>query len=135
MSNIFKIMLYMITIIVVIGCSKSTTEPSEIDIPDLYKTWLHSYEEQETYYPELFRPDDYKEFLASRFRMKYTFNKNGSCQWMVLSPDDAHYLQSGTFRRYDMKVFIFDNNGTLQDHLSFKIINLQQNLLETTRID
>ena len=112
---------------------KKTTDPSELQ--DLYKTWVHSYEEQDMYYPQLFRPVDYKEFLPSRFRMQYTFNQNGSCQWMVLDPKDAHYLQSGTFLRHEQTVLIYDTNGTLQEGVSFKIINLQHNLLETTRID
>jgi hypothetical protein len=113
-----------------ISCSKST-EPSEF----IYNTWVHSYEEQDTYYPQLFRPIDYKEFGASRFRMEYTFNQDGSCQWKVLDPKDAHYLQSGTFLRVEEKVLIFDTDGTLKEYISFKITNLKENLLETTRIE
>lgn len=133
-------MKYMYTLFVVllvmycISCSK-ITETSEFDIIDINKTWVHSYEEQDTYYPQLFRPIDYKEFGASRFRMQYTFNQDGSCQWMVLDPTDAHYLQTGTFVRKEQAVHIYDTDGSLQETISFKIKNLKKNLLEITRIE
>ena len=67
--------------------------------------------------------------------MQYTFNKDGSCHWLDLDPRDAHYFQSGTFSRIEQTVLIYDNDGTLQDYISFKITNLKQNLLEITRIE
>lgn len=117
-----------------IGCRK-VTGPSEFNNGDLYKTWVHSYEEQNTYDPQLFRPIDYKEFEPSRFRMQYTFREDGSCQWMVLDPRDAHYLQSGTFLRTERTVFIFDSDERLQEDVSFKITSLEKNLLEATTIE
>jgi hypothetical protein len=115
-----------------ISCKKST-EPSEFDIQDLYNTWVHSYEEQNN--QKVFRPIDYKEFPASRFRMKYIFKENNLCQWLVLAMDDAHYLQSGTWVQEKSSIFISDSNGTLQENISFSIINLKQKLLEIAPIN
>ena len=128
------ILFVVLLVIYCISCSNST-ETSELDNEDIYTTWVHSYEEQNTYYPQLFRPIDYKEFGASRFRMQYTFNQDGSCQWLVLDAGDAHYFQSGTFLRIEQTVLIYDTYGTLQDYISFKITNLKQNLLEITRTE
>jgi hypothetical protein len=114
-------------------CSEGTIT-SEFLLGDIYNTWVHSYEEQDAYYPQLYRPIDYKEFGDSRFRMQYTFNQDSSCQWMVADPGDAHYLQSGTFLRKEQTVLIYDIDGTFQENISFKIINLKHDLLEIERI-
>ncbi len=128
----------MIILILTIGCSKSTTEPSGFDIQDLYKTWIHSFEEQNNYTQHIYRPINYKEFPASWFRLKYIFEPDSTCQWLVLADNDAHYLQFGTWEitsNNELTMLIYDSTGTLQEYVSFKIIDLQQDLLEMTPID
>jgi len=72
---------------------------SDINIEYLCQHWVHSSEEQEpTNQDQIYRPKDFKEFPASRFRMAYIFNKNGDCQWYYLSPDDTHRFKHGNWR-------------------------------------
>ena|SRR3989338_2663901 len=98
----------------------------------LYQSWFHSYEEQESCAEpvEIYRPEGFKEFPPSRFRMNYIFKEDGSCQWLVLHPADAHYLTSGTWevsRDDDQIVLIYDQQHNL--HHSLRIIEMQKNLL------
>ncbi|MEK6564086.1 MAG: hypothetical protein AABZ65_03540 [Candidatus Omnitrophota bacterium] len=103
----------------------------------LYQTWFHSYEEQEsrTESIETYRPEGLNEFPPSRFRNKYIFKEDGSCQWLVLHPADAHYLKSGTWevsRNETQVILIYDQHHNLQK--SFKIIEIQKDLLRIKSI-
>ncbi|HAH20686.1 MAG: hypothetical protein A2Y00_04750 [Omnitrophica WOR_2 bacterium GWF2_43_52] len=98
----------------------------------LYQTWFNSYEEQEsrTESIETYRPEGFKEFPPSRFRNEYIFKEDGSCQWLVLHPADAHYLKSGTWEVSpddDQVILIYDQQHSLQK--SFRIIEIQKDLL------
>ena len=132
-TNILKLFLVVILISIFKSCSKSATESTGIDLKDLYTTWVHSYEEDSNNEIDTYRPDDYLEFPASRFRMKYVFSPNSTCQWLVLADDDGHYLESGTWEAMgssELTILIYDSNRILQENISFKISNLEKNLLE-----
>ena len=98
----------------------------------VYQAWFHSYEEQKNRAEpiEIYRPEGFKEFPLSRFRMEYIFKEDGSCQWLVLHPADAHYLKSGTWevsRDETQVILIYDQQHNLQK--SFRIIEIQKDLL------
>lgn len=64
----------------------------------LARHWIHSSEEQNDDKVQIFRPERFKEFPPSRFRMEYVFRKNGDCEWYYLSPDDAHRFKTGKWK-------------------------------------
>jgi len=76
-----------------------TTTPIS-DLPTdqnaLYKEWIHFREEDDDPTIAVYRPSDFVSLTPSRFRMKYRFQENGSCSWLSLAPNDAHYMTNGT---------------------------------------
>ncbi len=56
--------------------------------------WSHAREsETEATGGLLFQPEDGREFPPSRFRQRYTFAADGSCEWLWLAPTDAHAMK------------------------------------------
>jgi len=79
--------------------TQTTTAPISdlpIDLNALYKEWIHSREEEKDPAIAIYRPSDSVSLPPSRFRMKYRFQENGSCSWLTLAPNDAHYMTNGT---------------------------------------
>ncbi len=133
MNNSIKSLILISFICIFLCCSTNDPDQNEIDMSYFYKTWINSFEEQSTTKRFIYRPEGFKIFQPSWFRMKYIFNEDNSCNWLVLAPDDAHYLQSGTWisSRYNKNsVLIHDTAGILQEDLSFVIVNLKESLLE-----
>ena len=125
-------------VLVVNACQKGPNEPSEIKMQDFYQTWVHSYEENSTDTSDVYRPESYKEFQPSRFRRMYIFEEDGTCQWLVLHPADAHYIESGTWLtsgKDNREILLYDANGQYQKSISFRIQTLQKALLEITAIE
>lgn len=130
-------MALIFLIFIVNACQKGPNEP-EIKMQDFYKTWVHSYEENANDTSEVYRPESYKEFQASRFRMIYTFEELGNCQWFVLHPADAHYFESGTWLTSgedNREILLYNAEGQLQKFISFRIQTLQRDLLQITSIE
>jgi hypothetical protein len=130
--------LIFFAIFCIFSCS-SSTDPEEdmIDMKYFSGSWLNSYEEEDTNTNFIYRPENYKSFPSSWFRMKYVFNEDNSCQWLVLAGNDAHYLKSGTWtqsRYNNNSIIIHDSAGVLQENKSFVIVRLEENLLEFKRI-
>ncbi len=94
----------------------SSTKYQEPVPTELFQHWKHSYEEQISQGSEsVYRPANFMSFPPSRFRMEYVFNQNGTCQYLELSPTDAHYLKSCRFS-YDnrvIKLYALDADETL----------------------
>ena len=79
------------------SCSAQTL--TRINTEYLCQHWVNSREEQqETDTDQIYRPKDFKEFPASRFRMQYIFYKSGDCEWYYLAPDDGHNFRPGKWR-------------------------------------
>lgn len=79
--------------------------------------WVHAVEEDGSDGVQVYRPERYRDFPAARFRMRYVFTSSGACEWLFLSPSDAHFMKSCTYRvdvdtlkvrqdTYEMKYFI-----------------------------
>ena len=77
------------------SCHNPTNGLDENSNPLLINCWKHSYEEDPSDGVDLYRPCDSMEFPPSRFRETMTFRENGECEFLVLSPNDAHYFQNG----------------------------------------
>lgn len=90
-------MRILIAILVLSSLACSSTKKVKVN-DELVGCWLHDREsEQEGSDFKLFAPCTSKTFPASRFRNMYQFKEDGTCNWLVLSPNDAHYLQDGTY--------------------------------------
>jgi len=107
---------------------------SGIDTAHLCRHWVHSVEEQTPNEKvQIYRPADFKQFPASRFRMQYIFYKNGDCEWYYLSPDDAHRFKSGKWRidSKDKNVLQIVKRDSME---SYRIIELTKDILRIVPI-
>ena len=78
-----------------LGCEEKPLYPENAH---LYQVWTHAFEEQEANTTSLiFRPSDSQTFAPSRYRETMAFNADGTCEFLVLHPADAHYTEQGTF--------------------------------------
>ena len=71
---------------------------SDTDQQLIFNKWVHSQEEQaEVKGHQIYRPSDFKEFPASRFRQVFDFKEDGTCEYMYLHPTDKHSMKPGTW--------------------------------------
>ncbi|QNR25157.1 hypothetical protein [Croceimicrobium hydrocarbonivorans] len=76
--------------------------------------WTDSREESTIDF-NIFRPCDYKEFPISRYRFMMVLEENQECQWLYLSPNDAHSMVPGTwkFDESSRTLSIFSSDGKM----------------------
>jgi hypothetical protein len=110
------------------------SQPSDLqtDTSALYQDWTRSFEEEKDpndYTEMIFRPSDSRTFPVSRFRLRYNFNDNGSCSWLFLAPNDAHYMTSGTcdYPGNDDNLITISDSSGLIDQLA--ILELSDSIL------
>ena len=97
---------------------------------DLIKgSWKHSYEEEDENGYSIYRPSDYKEFPLRRFRQYFDFKDNNMCFYLVLSPNDAHYIQEGIWK-YDESTNIIKIISRKDVVFEFQILELDENILK-----
>ncbi len=117
------------------------TAPASVpfDPADIVGPWIRSLEEEsDTEDPgvEWYRPADSRDFPPAWFRMAYTFRADGRCEYLWLSPVDAHDMRVGTwdFAADDPHVVrILDDEGEELANLSFRIVTLDDELLRVER--
>ena len=98
------------------GASSKPTDTS------FYQHWVHSYEEQNGQkIPNIFRPKGSREFAPSRFRMQFAFDPSGQCNYMFLSPTDAHEIRDCVYTKIGNTVYLYDKGGASLSHLAFTI--------------
>lgn len=100
-----------------------------IKVADLCQHWVHSTEEiMPGDKAQIFRPAAFKNFPPSRFRMQYKFAANGDCEWLYLSPTDAHHMKTGRWQLdpNDKTILQITKDGATE---SFKITTLTKELL------
>lgn len=88
--------------------------------------WTSSYEEENDN-GLVYRPCDYKEFPVSWFRMTFDLSQDGTCEYLWLSPVDAHVMLRGTWSISDETLRIFDDNGDV--YFQAKILSMSNDLL------
>lgn len=113
--------------------SSAQTDTMFVGESPLYKCWIDSHEENEKGSKILiYRPCDYyKRFTSSRFRAKFEFNKNGQCSFLVLAPDDAHYMTTGSWKFIDNQrsiLIIKDTAGKIV--YQYKIVSVSNDMLK-----
>jgi len=133
-------------VVVSISCTvdQQVAAYKEIDLTrniyekNLLGSWSRSLEEEPI--PddvEYYRPTGSREFPPTWFRMRYVFNEDQSCQWLVLHPADAHYMTSGTWKvdPHDKTVIlIYDADGEVVESRSFRVVELTADILRVERI-
>jgi len=79
----------------------------------------------------VFRPDGYKDFPPSRYREQLRFAQDGTCSYLVLSPDDGHYVQNGKWQFADRgKDIIKIVDSTSSVYRIVRIVELKQDMLK-----
>jgi hypothetical protein len=113
--------------------SGSNQTLASINIEYLCQHWVHSREEQQqTDGDQIYRPKDFKEFPANRFRMQYIFYKSGDCEWYYLAPDDGHHFKLGKWRvdPNNKSILQIIKDGTTE---SYRITKLTKDMLRIAR--
>ena len=102
--------------------------PRALNFDDLYRHWVNAYEEEGTDGVKVYRPDTYRQFPPSRFRMAYVFRQDSTCDWFYLDPADAHQFRAGTWARDGQiqDVIHINQGGTV---VSYRIVELTQDIL------
>ena len=122
MKPIRLIFLMALSVLLFTRCEKAET-------PALLKQhWVDSFEEASGGYT-IFRPSDYKDFPVSRFRLTFELHDDHACSYLVLAPNDAHYLNEGVWE-YNAKtntVKIWHGKTIIYN---FKVITLEDDLLK-----
>ena len=128
-------MILLLTLWTVSGCSLMP-EPggsAEIDTEYLTQHWVHSREEEpEGSDLQVYRPDDYKDFPSSWFRMQYIFEEGGDCEWLFLAPDDGHYFKAGTWQLENEDVIVVDKGERTS---RYRVVELTEDLLQMRPLD
>jgi hypothetical protein len=96
MPQLKQILPLALCLLLAAGCTdpSSADEEDEIRIDELTQEWKHSMEE-ETNSIQIYRPGDYQEYPASRYRQIYRFEEDGKCEYLVLASNDGHYFDGG----------------------------------------
>lgn len=100
---------------------------------ELLRHWIHSREEEKGDGILVYRPSGFRDFPPSRFRMQYVFGGGGKCQWMHLSPTDAHHLRGGKWQmdaKADNLIHVTQGN----ERISYEIVELNGDVLKIKRV-
>jgi hypothetical protein len=123
---------FSLFLLIFFASCKDKSNPTVVaqDYSNMTQSWSNSFEEQIDSI-QVYRPSNYKQYPAARFREIFEFSKDRSCNYLVLSPVDAHYMQSGKWSIIspDNKVIgIFDSLQTI--YRRFQLVELKQDLLK-----
>ncbi|HUH28438.1 hypothetical protein [Gelidibacter sp.] len=98
---------------------------------EIINSWLESYEEADGTY----RPSDYKSFPESRYRQVYKFMEKNTCEYSVLSPEDAHDIENGFWEYIEDENVINVYNQNMKLHEKLKVISISANLLQLDSVN
>lgn len=90
---------FALILLLCISCGEEESSSIDFDLV-LDKCWTHSFEEDFATDPQnpqvnTYRPCDFKEYEYSFYRATYTFNLDGTCTFLALSPVDSHFFTEG----------------------------------------
>ncbi|MEC3881490.1 hypothetical protein [Parapedobacter sp. 10938] len=116
------ISLLALGILLFARCEKAET-------PDLLtQRWVDSFEEASDGYT-IFRPSHYKDFPLSRFRQTFELRDDRACSYLVLAPNDAHYVNEGVWEYNGETNTVKIRHGKTIIY-NFQIIKLAHDLLK-----
>lgn len=105
-----KITTCLFIIVLSYSCTTNSELEENLNTDLLINCWTHSMEEDPDSKTQVYRQCQSREFPDSRFRMFMDLKSDGSCEYLELSPVDAHQSVKGSW--------IFD-----QDTEEFSILN------------
>jgi len=121
----YLIILGILNVFLFTNCEKEKI--SDLDL--IERSWIHSHEEDGENGYSIYRPSDYKEFPPSWFRQYFDFKDNNVCSYLVLAPNDAHYIQEGVWKYDESNNIIKIMSGT-DVIFEFQILELNKNILK-----
>ena len=121
----YLIILGILNVVLFTHCEQESL--SDLDM--IERSWIHSQEEEDENGYSIYRPSDYKEFPPSRFRQYFDFKDNNVCSYLVLSPNDGHYIQEGVWE-YDESTNIIKIMNETDIIFEFRIFELNKNILK-----
>ena len=127
MSRFILISLVLISALTLITC-KESKEGFQTAL--LEKSWTQSYEEKTADEIEIYRPSQSKEFPMSRYRQIINFQENHQCEYLVLSENDGHYMENGTWEFNDVTNSITIFNSDADIIYEIEILELTNSILK-----
>jgi len=124
-------MKYWILSLVVIFSLTCYAQENNVSESDLIGCWTHSKEENHVDSEVMvYRPCDYKEFPASRYRHRMELKENSKCSWLYLAPNDAHHMVEGTwtYEKENRVIEIFDVKGEPAN--KFMLIEVHEKIMK-----
>lgn len=128
-----KTLIFALLIFFASSCEENESIDKELVI-QLSKSWTHSFEENEINLVQIYRPNNYKEFPAARFRQKFILNTDFTCEYLALSPTDAHYMTEKKWTLEDSELITIkdSDNSTVS---KIRIIELTNDMLKVEIIN
>lgn len=96
----------------------------------LEKSWTQSPEEKTSDDIEIYRSSDSRDFPASRYRQILEFEDNDVCNYLVLSPNDGHYMETGNWEFDDKTNSITISNSDSEIIYEFELVELTEDILK-----
>lgn len=132
LSRLFLLMkrITLILIIFLQFCSRNSNPINSLMSKSFYNSWTHSFEENPTNSNEqVYRISDSQKFPGSPFRNVYNFKDDGTCEWLVLHPSDAHYMEPATWKLNPTTNIVTISNLIGIDVVSFEILELSSSIM------
>ena len=123
--------LFFLFFLFLFSCNTNDSKKSVDDKvnPLLVECWTHSHEEDQSDDTKVFRPCDYLEYPKSRFRAVYDLKSNKDCVFLILSPNDAHYFEAGTWECSEKTNLLVIKNELGEHVQEFKVEKIEENKL------
>ncbi len=135
--NTLKYLLLCLPLIFISCQEESNPAIYELDYGYLMKSWTNSYEEEiAASLTKIFRPSNYKEYPSSWYREILKFSQDGTCSYLVLASNDAHYFENGKWVIVDGAkriISILKQSGA--PYKKIQIVELKQDILKFVLVD
>ena len=123
-----KTSLLILLLAVISFCKVGCDSNVENEMNLLMKTWTHSYEE-DVAGKMVFRPADYTIFAPSRYRKVIQLKKDNVCYYLVLAPNDAHYMEEGKWKYSETEKKLQIRNAINELKFDYKVLRLESDIL------
>ena len=122
------LLIGMASILLCFSCKKSS---EDLGPAFLINCWIHSYEEENNVpdVPAIFRPCDYKDFGPARYRHKINLKADNQAEYLVLSPNDAHYTEEGTWEFDDVNSILRIRDQSGEIFYEYQVVEIQEDKL------
>jgi len=139
MGNTFNSIRKFVLLIVVLSSAmmmiSCAINEETIEKSLLEKSWTQSYEESTAEEFEVYRPSDYMEFPSSRYRQVFDFKANNECDYLVLAPNDGHYMKNGAWKYEEKTTTLKIFNPDFEVLYEFEVVELNNDLLKLKTIN